>query len=148
MDILIIEDDLFKYTKIAEVISDKLPELSLRRIDNIHDTINYIKNNTPDKIILDMSLPSHSPKAGEGSPLSMPSGGIEVILELRSLEKTNIPIIVITQYPEIEIDSEYYSISDSEKKIKETFGIKNLSVTYYENENDDWIFDAVKFLEN
>ena len=147
MNILIVEDDFFKFSKIDALVKEVLPDSSITKFDNVHDTVLFLKSNSPDKIILDMSLPSHSAKVGEGSPLSMPSGGIEIILELRSLGKTNMPIIVLTQYHEIEIENEYYSISESEAEIKEIFGISNLSVVLYKNDSDGWHDETTKFLK-
>lgn len=146
MEVLVIEDDLFKYSKIEDLVKEVFSDVNIIRFDNVHDSIIYFKTAFPDKIILDMSLPSHSAKVGEGSPLSMPTGGIEVILELRSIGKLDIPIIVLTQYPEIEIESEYYSISDSERKIKTLFGMSDLSVVLYENDSTEWRNITAQFL--
>ena len=147
MNILIVEDDFFKFSKIDALVKEVLPDSNITKFDNVHDTVLFLKSNSPDKIILDMSLPSHSAKVGEGSPLPMPSGGIEIILELRSLGKANMPIIVLTQYHEIEIENEYYSISESEVEIKEIFGISNLSVVLYNNDSDGWHDETTKFLK-
>lgn len=148
MNILIIEDDLFKFSKIENLTRGVLIDVEITRFDNVHDAVIYFKNNSPDKIILDMSLPSHSAKVGEGSPLSMPTGGIEIILELRSINKLDIPIIILTQYPEIEIENEYYSIDESESEIKNLYGINNLSVVLYENDSHDWKNETAEFLRS
>ena len=148
MNILIIEDDLFKFSKIENLTRGVLIDVEITRFDNVHDAVIYFKNNSPDKIILDMSLPSHSAKVGEGSPLSMPTGGIEIILELRSINKLDIPIIILTQYPEIEIENEYYSINESESEIKNLYGINNLSVVLYENDSHDWKNETAEFLRS
>jgi hypothetical protein len=93
-----------------------------------------------------MSLPSHTAKVGEGSPLSMPTGGIEIILELRSLDMLDIPIIVLTQYPEIEIENEYFSIDESEIEIKKLYNMNNLSVVLYENDSSNWKQKTANYL--
>jgi hypothetical protein len=77
--------------------------------------------------------------AGEGSPVSMPAGGIEIVMELKMLYKTDIPIIVVTQYPDVEIEDEYYSIADSKRVIAELYGIKSIAVIYYDNDSVEWI---------
>ena len=95
-----------------------------------------------------MSLPSHPAIAGKGSPISMPAGGIEVILELRYLKKINIPILILTQYPDIEIEDEYYSIDESARVIKDFFGMKSVFVTLYDNESEEWVRKFVYQLES
>ena len=146
MKILIVEDDAFKFSQIETLVKDVLDKPEIIMFDNVHDTINYLVSNIPDKIILDMSLPSHIAKTGEGSPISMPTGGIEIILELRSIGVLNIPILVITQYPEIEIENEFFSIDESEDEIKDLYSMNNLSVVHYEIDSMDWNYKAAGFL--
>lgn len=146
MNILVIEDDAFKYSKIYSLIDELTQEKTVTHCDNVFAAINYVRTNTPDKIILDMALPSHPAVAGEGSPVSMYSGGIEILLEIRICKKTSIPIVILTQYPDIVVEYEYYSIEDSEKVIKELYGIENLSVVHYDNDSEDWEIRTRKFL--
>lgn len=147
MDILIVEDDSFKYSKITSLVKRILPNAKETKFDNVSDTIQYIRQHRPEKIILDMSLPSHAAIAGKGSPISMPSGGIEIILELRSLGMLDIPIIILTQYPNVEIEYEYYSIPESGQVIMNTYGLSNINVVHYDNESDVWSIDTQLFLE-
>lgn len=147
MKILVIEDDSFKYSKIAAVVGEFYEMEALVRHDNVCAAVNYLRLESPTKIILDMSLPSHPAVAGEGNPISMPVGGVEIILELKSLGKTEIPIIILTQYADIEVEYEYYTIEESEDVIKKLYGIKNLSVAHYDNDSDDWQFKTREFLK-
>lgn len=145
MNILIVEDDSFKLKKINDYLNANFTNINIETKDNIRDTIIYLKNKTPDKIILDMSLPSHSAKIGKGNPLSMPSGGIEIISELSYLNKNDIPLLILTQYPEIEVESEYYSIPEAGKFITKIYGIEKLHVSFYDDSNDEWIYAINKF---
>jgi response regulator receiver domain protein (cheY-like) len=145
MNILIVEDDSFKLKKINDYLNSNFLDLNIEIRDNVRDAIIYLRNETPNKIILDMSLPSHSAKVGKGNPLSMPSGGIEVISELSYLNKNNIPLIILTQYPEIEVENEYYSISEAGKFITEIYNIEKLSVSSYDDSNDEWTYALSKF---
>lgn len=146
MNVLVVEDDGFKFSKIEILLKEIIPDRELVHCDNVFDTLAYLRKNTPDKIILDMSLPSHPARPGEGSPLSMPSGGIEVILELRYIRKNKIPIIVLTQYPDVEIENEYYSMVESEGEIQRLYGIENIVVRHYENDSNDWMDSTTEFL--
>ena len=60
-------------------------------------------------------------------------------MELKILGKTNIPIIVVTQYPDVEIEDEYYSIEESRGVISRLYKIENISVIYYDNDSSEWI---------
>lgn len=138
MKILIVEDDFFKYSKIEEVVYAAISNAVITKADNVHDAISILKDELPQKIILDMALPSHAAKIGEGSPVSMPNGGVEVLLELRAMNQLHIQILVLTQYDAVEIDNEYYSIEESCSIIEDVFGFVNILVVHYENESDFW----------
>ena len=148
MNILVVEDDQFKYSKISEILEKVFSGACLNHHDNVSSAVLFLKANTPELIVLDMSLPSHPAIAGKGSPISMPTGGIEIILELRYLKKVDIPIFVLTQYPDVEIEDEYYSIDESAQVIKDFFGMKSISVTHYDNDSDEWVRKFIYQLEN
>ncbi|MFV7638994.1 hypothetical protein ACNPK3_00400 [Shewanella algae] len=148
MKLLIVEDDDYKFSQLKNY-SEAILKNNVEFISatSVRDAIVALDSVTPNKIILDMSLPSHSPKAGEGSPLSLPNGGIEVLLELASKSLETIPIIILTQYSEIEVEDEYYNISDSHDAIKCNYGICNLTIVHYEHENEKWKSALKNFLE-
>ncbi|MGI2225065.1 hypothetical protein [Shewanella frigidimarina] len=147
MIILIVEDDNFKYSEIKKFITENgISEKDIIEKVAVADTIRYINDNTPDKIILDMSLPSHVAKLGEGTSLALPSGGMEIIRELSYLKKTNIPIIILTQYPQVQINNDYHSIQEVENVIKEKFKLTHLIVESFDSENNQWKTSTKRFL--
>lgn len=139
MEILIVEDDSYKYSKLAKLLLELYPKANLIHKDSVRGAVLYIRERTPDLLILDMSLPSHSLVAGQGSPVSMPAGGIEIIMEIKMIGKTNVPIIVVTQYPDLEIEDEYYPIDESGSVIADFYGIRSISVIHYDNDSEIWI---------
>lgn len=138
MKILIVEDDSYKYSKVQAFLQDLIAQSEFIHKDSVYGAVLYLRSEKPDLVILDMSLPSHPLVAGQGSPVSMPAGGIEVIMELKLLGKTDIHIVVLTQYPNVEIEDEYYSISQSQEVIREIYGMQRIEVIYYDNESADW----------
>lgn len=151
MKLLILEDDEFKAEDIVALIQGSDEKYDIERHGNVRDAICSLKEGLPDKIVLDMSLPSHSPVMGDGTPLSLPTGGLEIILFLRRNSSPNFPVIILTQYPDIEINGEYYSIEESEKKISDYFGLNNVSVAHYlsdEYHDSNWRNEMKKFLRN
>jgi len=138
VNLLIVEDDMFKFVEISEIVDECLDAKKIKHTTSVHETINYLKNHSPDRILLDMSLPSHLGRPGEGNPTPMPDGGIEVILELRYLGRANIPIIVITQFPGIEIEVRYFEIDEAKDELESLYGIKNLTVTKHDDANKEW----------
>ncbi|KZY33843.1 hypothetical protein A3754_19080 [Alcanivorax sp. HI0083] len=144
MQLLIVEDDTFKYSRIERLAKDSVPEIEIFRADSVCDAVNYLNEKSPDIIILDMSLPSHSPKAGEGTPLAMPAGGVEVIMEIDYLGKNDIPVMILTQYADIQIENDYFSIDDAGMELRKNYSFSNLEVVFYEDGSEEWI-DKTKF---
>lgn len=146
MQILIVEDDMYKYSRIHALVSNVFIPSQIFHCDSLYCCMQYLYKNKPGKIILDMSLPSHSAKAGEGAPISMPNGGIEVLMVLNAKRWNDIPIIILTQYPEIEIEGEYYPIDSAPIKLKQLFNFDLLQVAFYEHGSDEWISNVEYFL--
>lgn len=148
--ILIIEDDEHKSSQIAEIFEGVTHNIDNKYIiDNVKDAVIYLVNHIPSKIVLDMSLPSHKALPGQGTPVPMPTGGIEVLFELKKKGHTGIPILILTQYHEIEIENEPYPVEDSAEALKEIYGFTNIQACYYEHlKNAKWINVTADFLRS
>tara|TARA_R110001583_G_C5669027_1_gene410517 strand:- start:7584 stop:8039 length:456 start_codon:yes stop_codon:yes gene_type:complete len=134
MKLLIVEDDKHKSSDIIEfIISQGIDKNSIYLTESIADTITYLASTTPDKIVLDMSLPSHT----AGSSIPLPNGGIEVLLELRYNGIIDLPVLILTQYPQIEINKQFYALNQSAEKIMSAFSMKNILVSDFDNEAID-----------
>lgn len=92
-----------------------------------------------------MSIHSHEPEAGMGSPVPFPSGGLDVLFEINYLNHDSV-CIILTQYPDIEIEGLPVPIALAAAEIELKFGIKVAGcVQYFENETQ-WKTDISKIL--
>ncbi|WP_175543827.1 response regulator [Atopomonas hussainii] len=99
-----------------------------------------------DLAIIDMSIHSHEPEAGAGSPLPLSSGGLDVLFEIAYTEN-NTHCIILTQYPDIEIESLPIPVELAKKEILEKFDVTVAGcVRYLENDNQ-WKTDITAILE-
>lgn len=147
--ILIVEDDEHKSSQIVEVIQSENAQIGIKLVDNVHDAVSYLKGSISDKIILDMSLPSHKALKGQGAPAPLPTGGIEVLFELKKKRKISLPIFILTQYPEIEIEGEPYLISQSAQAFKDEYGFNNITACYYDSvDNNKWQMMLLDFMRS
>ena len=148
MKILIVEDDKHKSSDIIEFITSQgIDKNSIYLTESIADTVTYLASTTPDKIVLDMSLPSHT----DGSSIPLPNGGIEVLLELRYNGIIDLPVLILTQYPQIEINKQFYALNQSAEKIMSAFSMKNILVSDFDNEaidqeDKEWVSYLQHFL--
>jgi CheY-like chemotaxis protein len=147
--ILIVEDDAHKSSQIMEVFNSELGnETEVRLVDNVRDAVRFLINHTPDKIILDMSLPSHKALPGQGTPVPLPTGGIEVLFELKMKNLMDLPVLILTQYPEIEIEQDLIPIEESALIFKDEYGFMKIEACYYDHcNNEQWKIKTMEFLK-
>lgn len=135
--ILIVEDDEHKSSQILEIIkSDGIPRNQTELVDNVRDAVRFLINRKPLKIVLDMSLPSHKALPGQGNPVPLPTGGIEVLFELKKRGLDDLPVLILTQYPEIEIEEEPIPVDESADAFESTYGFTKLEACYYDQLHD------------
>lgn len=145
---LIVEDDPFKIDSIRAHLRDVFSG----RIDTVEcqalaTASSVLASSTFDLAIIDMSIHSHEPEAGAGSPFPLSSGGLDVLFEIEhSGNKT--PCIILTQYPDIEIDGAPIPVEFARQEILEKFEIKVAGcVRYLENDNR-WKAEVTSILEH
>ncbi|USX15339.1 hypothetical protein NHH88_06000 [Oxalobacteraceae bacterium OTU3CAMAD1] len=147
MNILIVEDDQYKYNQINSLVASLLPDAHIANFNSVHGARKYLRETTPHKIILDMSLPTHPSVGGEGNPVSLGSGGVEILLALRSKKQFNLPVAILTQYENFEIEDDYYALEDAPEALERLYGLKNIIAVLYEHGSSEWAISIKEFLE-
>jgi len=146
--LVLVEDDHYKSEQILKIIrNSSYKDDDIQIFDNVKDAVVFCKNIIPDKLILDMSLPSHKALPGQGTPLPLPTGGFEILFELKSRNLMDISILILTQYPEIEVEDEPIPVSESAEVIKDEYGFTELYACYYDKDNsENWNEETFRFL--
>lgn len=144
---LIVEDDPFK----MEGIRAHLKDVFLDRIETIEcqalsTASSWLASSDFDLAILDMSIHSHEPEAGAGSPFPLSSGGLDVLFEIEYSGK-NIPCIILTQYPDIEIVGTPIPVEMAQQEILEKFNIKVAGCVRYLESDNRWKTEVTSILE-
>jgi CheY-like chemotaxis protein len=137
MRILLVEDDEFKAADIAKVIVESLPDALVCRAMSVTSALRAITNDNFSLVILDMSLPTFdlSGQGGGGSPQSQ--GGVEVLRLAKRLGRQP-PFIVVTQYPDIEVDRRDIPLAQAPKVLRARFGLEIRGCLKYEFGGDAW----------
>jgi DNA-binding response OmpR family regulator len=146
MNLLIVEDDNFKFERVEAVVKKARARATITRQDNVRSTVMYLQRNRPDKMVLDMSLPTNAIRSGQGSPQPMPMGGVEILLELRRLRYATVPVLVLTQYPDFEIDGENVEILDAASRIAQVYSLPHVVASFYDDLSDRWESELENFL--
>lgn len=148
MKILIIEDDDYKLERLREFSKNYFENtIEIDISESLVEAIESIQEEEYDLIFVDMSIPSHPIKVGQGNPVSLLTGGLKVILTLNSMGRSD-PCIIITQYPDIQISGISILTENVKEKVKELLDCEILECIYYKEESTDWETQLRSILKN
>tara|TARA_R110002072_G_scaffold249922_11_gene408819 strand:+ start:1827 stop:2303 length:477 start_codon:yes stop_codon:yes gene_type:complete len=137
ISVLMVEDDPHKASRIESEIREHLGRVRFHYALSVREAVQKVEARSYDCIILDIALPSRTRKLGGGAPMSMSSGGLEVLYELADLERSD-PVIIITQYPDIDVEGSLVKISSAKKRLREYVSANIISVIYFETSSSLW----------
>lgn len=137
MEILLIEDDQFKQEEIELAIAATGKAARTQLARSVRQAVFQLRGSAFDRIILDMALPSHESRLGGAQPVSQPTGGIEILLEL-AYEGRSDPVVIVTQYPEIEFEGRLYPLTKARRVLADAIGAPILDVIYFEPQEPSW----------
>ncbi|MBU1334415.1 MAG: hypothetical protein KJ944_21350 [Alphaproteobacteria bacterium] len=135
-EVLVVEDDDFKLERLSRALLEANPGLVLRVAKSVHNAIEML-GRSYGLIVLDMALPSHTVTVGSSPAMSLPSGGIEVLLELAYAGRDD-KVVVLTQYPEIEIEETLVPTKSALDVFREHKMGNVVAVLQYEPESSEW----------
>lgn len=135
--VLLVEDDGFKSDEIHALLLSVCHSTDVHLSKSVSSAIGAIEGRTFDLIVLDMALPSHTAVPGAGAPLSLLTGGLEVLFELQSLRRKD-PCVVVTQYPEIEICGSFYQLIKAPEAIERCYEVRVLGCIEYTDSGAQW----------
>lgn len=135
---LIIEDDKFKLDNIRSLLRETIgEELKIDECRALSTAASLLSKERYDFVIIDMSIHSHEPEAGAGSPVPLPSGGLDVLFEINYLNHRSL-CIVLTQYTDIQIEGIPIPIDLAAAEIREKFDINVCACIQYSENSQDW----------
>lgn len=142
ISVLLVEDDNYKRDAILSVVPENF-ECSVEQ--SVATAVRRLSRDRFDLIILDMALPNYEKKDNAASGSSQPQGGVDVLRELKYL-KLDSKVIIVSQYPGIEIDGEFVSLNESVETLNSRYGVSVLGAVVYDFEDDSWVADFNRIL--
>ncbi|GAB3405329.1 hypothetical protein NX774_04535 [Massilia agilis] len=144
---LIVEDDPFKMegirSHLASIFGGRLQAVGCQALAT---AATALSSQRFDLAILDMSIHSHEPEAGAGSPFPLSSGGLDVLFEITYLGVDTI-CIILTQYPDIEIEGMPIPVEMAQQEIFDKFGINVAGCVRYVEDDERWKAEVASILE-
>lgn len=146
---LIIEDDPFKLEGIQAYLTSVFTgTLVISVCQALASATALLGSQKFDLAIIDMSIHSHEPEAGSGSPFPLSSGGLDVLFTIVYSENGgNTPCIILTQYPDIDIESLPIPVEQAKKEILDKFDIDVAGCVRYLESDNQWKADLYSILE-
>lgn len=146
MRMLIVEDDPHKSNELEAFVCGQMHFENVTRCDSVNSAVRVIDNNFFDLVLLDMALPSHHLRPGNGPAVSLLSGGLEIVMEL-DYQKRNEPIIILTQHIEVEINEKLIPVRSVKAELLRQFSVNLIDCIRYEYGKDSWKSKLVSAIE-
>lgn len=144
---LIVEDDPFKMDSIRTHLKIFFSDcIDIQECDALSTASSILAESTFDLAIIDMSIHSHKPAAGAGSPFPLSTGGLDVLFEIEYSGK-NTTCIILTQYPDIEIEEVPIPVDRARQEIFEKFGVAVAGCVMYVADDNKWKAEVTSILE-
>lgn len=145
---LIVEDDQFKMEGIRSHLCTIFGEdIEIFGCQALASATALLGSHAFDLAIIDMSIHSHEPQAGAGSPFPLSSGGLDVLFEIASTQEAT-RCVILTQYPDIEIESLPIPVDMAKHEIYDKFGIEVAGCVRYLESDNQWKADITAILES
>lgn len=147
MKALLVEDDEFKANSVGAVVKDIRSSTDFTFATSVHAAVARLQESQFDLIMLDMALPSHQLRPGLGPTSSLLSGGLEVIMELSYLNRSD-PVIILTQFPELEVEGELIPLRKAKEALKSHYAANIIAVIHYRHEQSEWRNSLIQEMKN
>lgn len=145
---LIVEDDPFKMAGIESFLNEVFDSrVEVTGCQALASATLELGKQVFDLAIIDMSIHSHEPQAGAGSPFPLSSGGLDVLFEI-AYGSNQTHCIILTQYPDIEVESLPIPVALAKQKILEKFEIDVAGCVRYVENDSQWRTDILAILKN
>lgn len=147
-NILIIEDDDFKAKSLQLFLSAEFKAAKFTVVTSLVEAIRCVTEEIYDLVLVDMAIPSHPSVSGGGSPLSLLSGGLDVLMELADMGRDD-PCIVITQFSDIEMSEKYYLVENSVEMLNcQIPGCNVKACILYDEGSDHWKHEMLRAVKS
>ena len=132
--VLIVEDDKFKADDLKKEIAN---DWEVTIVASVRDAVVKVLDDVFDAIILDMALPTFTADSSSLSGTAQPQGGVEVLRALKSTQ-LGTPVVIVSQYPDLEIDGAFHSLEAAPKVLSERYGIDVVGAVVYDFQDRGW----------
>lgn len=137
MRILIVEDDDNKRSQLDQLVHECFHLADVQNARSLQSGLRWIKGNTADLILLDMTLPTFDIGPGETGGRTHAFGGREFLREMRRF-RVSIPVIVVTQFETFGSGSEMTTLEALDGELRSSHPDVYQGAVYYHAAVESW----------
>lgn len=137
MRILLVEDDENKRNRVTKFLAEQCPDDVLKHADSLVAGLRAIKLETPDMVILDMTLPNYSEARIGGNNPMRPFGGREFLRQVRRM-RIPVSVVVLTQFETFGSPPNVVDLAHLDGELKSEFTEIYLGAVYYHASQTSW----------
>jgi len=147
VDVLIVEDEEPKFIHLEKYLNELGNNLKITNARSVDSALNALEDNTPDLLILDMSLPTFDITDNEAGGRPQGFGGTE-ILRTMSVEDMECPTIVITGYPAFQKETgKTVKLDELSQELKKEFPKFLKGILHFNSTFSEWRVSLKRILE-
>ncbi|MCQ4166164.1 response regulator [Tahibacter harae] len=137
MRVLIADDEPPKLRNLEEAVEKILPGVTVSFAKSVKSAIAEIAAQSPDLVLLDMSLPTFDVSAGEPGGRPQGTGGEEVLRYMK-FRRMSSPVVIVTQYEAFNKNGRQIELSSLEARLISEHGKIFRGFVYYGPLTDSW----------
>lgn len=134
MRILLVEDDEFKAGQLQPVLTGWG---TIDTVQSVRDAVVAVLTDHFTLVILDMALPTFTKSALSSGGTAQAQGGMEVIRALKS-RRAEVPVIIVSQYPDLEIDGSFQSLESCPSTLEARYGVNVVGAVLFDFDDRSW----------
>jgi len=146
VNILLVEDDEEKRRALMSFVRNKIKHVKITSKKSVREGFIEVGKKQYALILLDMSLPTYDQTSKSPGGLPQPVGGIEILRLLLRKGRSD-KVVIVTQYPELEVKGISYEFAEGIAKIQEIYGRHMLGGVLYSPNNTNWHDPCGKLME-
>lgn len=147
MNIFIVEDSEAKLESIRGILANLIPSASFDVAYSVQSAIECLRNNLPDLIVADMSLPTYDIERYERGGSPRPFGGVEVFEHLDRYD-CEVPIIVVTSYPTLGDGDNALNLKQLSERLRNDFPVNFFGAVYFDSVYSNWESEFSALINN
>ena len=133
----IIEDDELKAGRILDFLNSQYPNYFFRVSGSYQSGLKSMEDETPDFVILDMTLPNFDYAPNQRERRMRPLGGYDLMRKLKRKSYAT-KVIVVTQLPSFDEDKKKLSFEEVAERCKNEFPEIFVKGIYFDQSDISW----------